>query len=66
MEVSGLMALMKPPLFVLTKKGDPEHMMQEFIEYVKIFGMFKQATGWLETLLRIMMSVEHARKPRQH
>ena len=39
-DVSGLMALMRPAFFTLTKKGDLEQTMQEFAKYVKIFGKF--------------------------
>ena len=45
MDPSGLMVLMRPAHFMVTKKGDPEQILQEFAEYVKIFGKFLKATG---------------------
>ena len=39
------MALMRLAPFVIIEKGNPEQMMQEFPEYINIFGMFLQARG---------------------
>ena len=38
-------ALLKPPPFTVGKVGDPEQLMQDFIEYIKIFKKFVLATG---------------------
>ena len=41
----GLMALMRPAPFTLTKKGDLEQKMKEFAKYMKIFRNFLKVTG---------------------
>ena len=38
-------ALLKPPPFTGTKMGDPEQLLQDFLEYVKTFNKFMLATG---------------------
>ena len=45
MDAAGMMAMMRPAQFVESRKGDPEQLMQEFTEYMKIFGKFLKATG---------------------
>ena len=40
----GLIALIRPAPFVLTKKWDLKQAIQEFVEYIKISGKFLQAT----------------------
>ena len=45
MDAAGMMAMMRPAHFVESRKGDPEQLMQEFTEYVKIFRKFLKATG---------------------
>ena len=38
-------ALLKPPPFTVAKVGDPEQLLQDFMEYLKIFKKFVLATG---------------------
>ena len=38
-------ALLKSPPFTSTKVGDPEQLMQDFMEYLKTFNKFMLATG---------------------
>ena len=38
-------ALLKPPPFTVAKVGDPEQLLQDFVEYIKIFKKFMLATG---------------------
>ena len=38
-------ALLKPPPFSVSKVGDPEQLLQDFMEYVKTFRKFVLATG---------------------
>ena len=38
-------ALLKPPPFSISKVGDPEQLLQDFVEYVKTFRKFVLATG---------------------
>ena len=38
-------ALLKPPPFSVSKVGDPEQLLQDFVEYVKTFRKFVLATG---------------------
>ena len=38
-------ALLKPSPFTGTKMGDPEQLLQDFLEYVKTFNKFMLATG---------------------
>ena len=38
-------ALLKPPPFTVAKLGDPEQLLQDFMEYLKIFKKFVLATG---------------------
>ena len=39
-----LAALLKPPPFVVKETGDPEQLLQDFKEYIKIFKKFLVAT----------------------
>ena len=38
-------ALLKPPPFTVAKVADPEQLLQDFLEYLKIFKKFVLATG---------------------
>ena len=38
-------ALLNPPPFKMAKVGDPEQLLQDFVEYIKIFKKFTLATG---------------------
>ena len=35
-----LAMLLKPAPFKVSKKGDPEQTLQDFLEYVELFGQF--------------------------
>ena len=39
-----LAMLLKPAPFKVSKKGDPEQTLQDFLEYVELFGQFLTAT----------------------
>ena len=43
--MAEMMALLKPAPFQIKKEGDPEHLLQEFLDYVEIFKSFLAATG---------------------
>ena len=43
--MSQLAALLKPPVFSPSKAGDPDLLLQEWLDYVKTFKNFLKATG---------------------
>ena len=42
--MSQLAALLKPPVFSPSKAGDPDLLLQEWLDYVKTFQNFLKAT----------------------
>ena len=44
-KMSQLAALLKPPHFVQTKSGDPDQLLQDWMDYTRTFRQFLKATG---------------------